>query len=114
MKKITNHEQVEKDLMMSDAANSPSARVYQVAWFSPRGFANEGSYVFGDKDALAECMAKYESDTDAVFDVVKDNLSTMIEAKKSAENRARNDAKNTPEHDKCSISSMGTDEFLFG
>lgn len=113
--KTTNNEQVINDMMAnSEAASSPSARVYQVAWFSPRGFANEGCYIYGDESAVAECLSKYANDCDSNFEIIENDIMTLSAAKEVAEKNAFKECGMTASHEICSIGVMGTDEFLFG
>ncbi len=73
--------------------------VYQVVWFSPRGFSNEGSYIYG----TAEEIDAIECDPYQSVMTIMSNHRTLVAAEVAAEKRAKRDIRSTPSHEICNI-----------
>ena len=79
---------------------------YRVWWFSPRGFANEGDYVFGSRE---DCDELLDGEVNATL--MSKHLSIEA-ARLAAERLERKDRRNTPSHEICSIGVMDAAEVL--
>lgn len=73
---------------------------FQSAWISPRGFANEGTYIYGTKEEVSAVVD--QSDISNVRYNISDH-KRLDAAQAKAEKGARTDIKNTPSHEICAI-----------
>ncbi len=68
--------------------------MYQVIWHSPRGFCNEGNYIYGDEATLKELADVLNVWTDINSEWTEmSRHKTLAKAKEMAEKRMRKDAK---------------------
>jgi hypothetical protein len=81
---------------------------YQVIWVSPRGFANEGSYVHGSESELDAFCEKFDYTSGMVSTISNHRNSGTAAA--AAARLAKRDIKNTPSHEICSIDSLHVSE----
>ena len=72
---------------------------FAVFWVSPRGFANEGDWIYGP---IAE-IREYVGQTDPKNFHKETQHKTIEAARRSAINLARRDRRNTPSHEICAI-----------
>lgn len=76
---------------MSKLTNKP-ARPYAVIWESPRGFANEGSYRYGTREAIAAIESSYADDCNGYTTAISHHI-TLEAARERAERAAARDNK---------------------
>ena len=83
-----------------NTAKETETMKYQSAWISPRGFSNEGTYIYGTSEEVAEVVNHLDM-SNARYDIY--NHQRLDTAQAKAEKNARVDAKNTPRHEICAI-----------
>ena len=89
-----------------------TATQYCVWWCSPRGVANEGSYVYGSAADVVEALICEE------LCGLKSEISLISEhrtfdaAQLAAINHARRDYKKAPKHDICGYCVINAAKFL--
>ena len=74
---------------------------YSVVWFSPRGFANEGTYYYGTEAEAAKLHEDYDQ-YQAKYSWISDHKS-LSKAREVAEKKARSARRETPSHEICNI-----------
>lgn len=84
---------------------------YQSVWVSPRGFANEGSYVYGLKAEIEQLFERYRDSENAGWDHVSYHR-TVDAAQGKCERLSRRDHTNTPSHELCCIDAVHVSEML--
>lgn len=74
---------------------------YEVCWISPRGFANEGDYVYGTTEQLADEIDNGLADNGKWFDVSRHRSKEA--AIRSAAKNARRVRRESPAHELCAV-----------
>jgi len=83
---------------------------FQVIWASPRGFANEGSYIHGSESDLNTFCENFDY-TSGVITVISSHRNSGTAAT-TAYKLARRDRKNTPKCEVCNIDSFHVSKVL--
>jgi len=73
--------------------------MYRVYWISPRGFANEGFYLFGSIDETDRVAAPYFDNPNSVVTLIAETRN---------ETAARNIARNAAKEDGCEAKDAAT------
>lgn len=81
-----------------------TAAKFAVVWFSPRGFANEGSYYYGTEAEMEELHESYDP-YQARYSYISGHR-TLAAAEAKAEKLAKRDRRETPKHELCHISAQ--------
>ena len=81
---------------------------HQTLWFSARGFANEGIYIYGSTSEIRGIII--DSSSDAETTIMSNHLS-IDAAKKMAHTLAQKDKKNYTYSEICCIDSMSAFAF---
>jgi len=95
---------------MSATTTAPVSTKFAVVWFSPRGFANEGSYFYGteaEMEKLHESYDQYQSRYSYIS-----GHRTFDAAQSKAEKLARRDHRDSPKHEVCHISAAPFSDYL--
>ncbi|MGB3222494.1 MAG: hypothetical protein WBB23_06815 [Desulforhopalus sp.] len=78
---------------------------YRSAWYSPRGFANEGCYIYGANEDMSKFFEERVSGDDCCAWGVVKHHKTLDNAKARCEREARQDTKRHIAN--CEIASIG-------
>lgn len=82
---------------------------FAVFWVSPRGFANEGAWVYGPIASLREYVKPYRGDVNAKF-YRESWHQTQKAARKAAVDLARRDRRQAPNHELCAVTACAVDD----
>ena len=94
----TNHK-----TKMKNITTAPVSTKFAVVWFSPRGFANEGSYFYGTEAEMEQLHESYDP-CQSRYSYIGGNR-TLDAAQANAERLARRDRRETPRGELCHISA---------
>ena len=84
---------------------------FKVTWFSSRGFANEGDYVYGTSLEIRKLIESYSGVSSAKFLAVS-NHKSFETAREAAEKRAKRDKRECPSHEICYISACSASDLI--
>jgi len=86
---------------------------YSVLWFSPRGFANEGTYYYGLTSRIEKFLETCDSDNVNIkWHWDKRNFRSLATAEKAARILCNRDHRDTPAHEICCIGYASVEEWL--
>ena len=90
--------------------SAPASTKFAVVWFSPRGFANEGSYFYGTETEMEQLHEAYDP-TASGYSYQSGHL-TLAAAEAKAVKLARRACSETPSHELCCIKAAPFSDYL--
>jgi len=87
-------------------------REFKVMWLSSRGFANEGTYIYGDTKSIAKITNSLLTNYEREYICLR-NFATLERAKKYAKNQSHEDIKSYSEQQSISCIAVCSAEKFY-